>query len=135
MRKKGIDDPKPRKQWCNNMLAAINKWRKDREIVFLTVANSTPTEKAFSNFVKQAGLFDIIGQLHGMGGINSHVSGMKSICFVLGTYRLTRTIVKGGVLPFHQSLTSDQQAIFVDLNKHQLFKGKIHALYNAPIRK
>eukprot|EP00957_Ditylum_brightwellii_P178310 13580538-Ditylum_brightwellii.AAC.1 len=93
MRKKGMEDPKPRQKWCNDMLSVIKEWRKYGEILLLTDANSALTEKVFSNFVTQA-----------------------------ETYRLTRTIVQGGVLPFHQFITSDHQTMFMDLNKHQLFR-------------
>ena len=135
MRSRGIEQPNPRKQWCTDLAMTIKRWKKEGEVLLLTDANSVLNDTRFSNFVTEVGLFDILGQMHGIGGINSHIRGTKRIVFALGTYRITRAVVRGGMLPFHHMLVSDHRGMFLDINAKHIFKGEIHALYNAPQQK
>eukprot|EP00957_Ditylum_brightwellii_P014308 1077030-Ditylum_brightwellii.AAC.1 len=82
---RGEKYPNPRKQWYKDLLPEINKWKKEEEILLLTDTNSSLNNKDFSKFVTEAGLFDIMGQIHRAGGINSLIKGTKRIYFALGT--------------------------------------------------
>ena len=74
MQEKGIEQPNPRKQWCIDMIRQIKEWRKEGEILLLTDANSELGDTAFGDFVAEAGLYDILGSQHGVGGTNSHIN-------------------------------------------------------------
>eukprot|EP00957_Ditylum_brightwellii_P061096 4636275-Ditylum_brightwellii.AAC.1 len=76
-----------------------------------------------------------MGQMHGMGGINSHINDTRRIVVALGAHMLTRAAVQSGILPVHKIITSDHRAMILDINANQIFKGKVHAIYNNPQKK
>eukprot|EP00957_Ditylum_brightwellii_P188280 14333869-Ditylum_brightwellii.AAC.1 len=86
MHSRGEENPKPRKQCCKDLAIEIKKWENEGEVLLLTDANSTFNKPEFGNFLAEIGLFDILGQMHGMGCINSHINGTKRITYALGTY-------------------------------------------------
>eukprot|EP00957_Ditylum_brightwellii_P090164 6867641-Ditylum_brightwellii.AAC.1 len=117
------------------MLQQINEWRKEGEILLPTNANLELGDTEFGKFVAEAGLYDILGSYHGIGGINSHINGTKRIDFALGTANLTRTIRQSGMRPFHAEIVSDHRGIFLDIDAHHLFRGEIHDPINTKRRR
>eukprot|EP00957_Ditylum_brightwellii_P196380 14962096-Ditylum_brightwellii.AAC.1 len=108
---------------------------KDSKFLLLTDANSALNDPDFAKFMTEVGLFDIMVQMHGMGGINNHTNGTRRIVFALGTYMLTRAVVRSGMLLFHKIITSDHRAMILDINADQIFKGEVHAIYNNAQKK
>eukprot|EP00957_Ditylum_brightwellii_P068752 5218651-Ditylum_brightwellii.AAC.1 len=85
MKEKEMEQPNPRKQWCIDMIWQIKEWRNEGEILLLTDVKSELGDTEFRDFDVEAGLFDILGFRHGIGGLNSHMNRTKRIDFALGT--------------------------------------------------
>eukprot|EP00957_Ditylum_brightwellii_P082717 6289833-Ditylum_brightwellii.AAC.1 len=86
MRSRGEENPKPQKQWYKDLAIEIKKWKKEGEVLLPTDANSTLNEPEFGNSLAEIRLFDVLGKMHEMGGINSHINSTKRITYALGTY-------------------------------------------------
>ena len=88
-----------------------------------------------ADIMDQTELYEIFGAKHGDVKINTHIHGSKQIDFFLGTQALTESVEKAGILPFYDSIDSDHRGMYIDINKHQLFRGEIHNIEARSPRK
>ena len=127
LRMKGHKDTNPRKQWITDLTSKINRWKNDGEIMLMTDINSPLGSEEVGNFLADTNMIDLIGYKYGLSNINSHITGSQQIDFIFGTKKLAETIQKAGILPFHQYITADHRAMYIDINYKLLFIGEIHA--------
>eukprot|EP00978_Attheya_sp_CCMP212_P006823 scaffold15916_cov59-Attheya_sp.AAC.1 len=67
LRKRGINNPKPREQWCIDMEKQTAEWIVQGASVLLMVdANSPLNDAGFAKFVANSTLGDLLGSKHGM---------------------------------------------------------------------
>eukprot|EP00957_Ditylum_brightwellii_P112510 8577411-Ditylum_brightwellii.AAC.1 len=69
-------------------------------------------------------MYDLIGQQYGISQINSHIRGNKQIDFILGAEKVVMTCAAGGILPFHEVITSDHRGLYIDIDWGQLLGAK-----------
>eukprot|EP00957_Ditylum_brightwellii_P138424 10550460-Ditylum_brightwellii.AAC.1 len=71
--------------------------------------NSPLGNKNIGMFLAEKEMHDLIGQKYGIGQVNSHMTGSKQIDFILGTEKVVKACVRGGILPFHAVIISDHR--------------------------
>ena len=126
----------PRKQWDDDFCRTINEWKKDgNEILWMGDLNGGMDDNDVADIMDQTELYEIFGAKHGDVKINTHIHGSKQIDFFLGTQALTESVEKAGILPFYDSIDSDHRGMYIDINKHQLFRGEIHNIEARSPRK
>eukprot|EP00978_Attheya_sp_CCMP212_P003230 scaffold6619_cov36-Attheya_sp.AAC.2 len=129
LRQRGINNPNPRKQWCDDLLASVETWiAEGAEVLIMADANSPLNDKGFGSFVARSKLYDILGAKHGMNSPPTYLRGSNTIDFMLGTERVCRAVINGGMLRFKDGIHSDHRGLYLDLNVLYLFRGEIHAI-------
>eukprot|EP00978_Attheya_sp_CCMP212_P047145 scaffold421241_cov56-Attheya_sp.AAC.3 len=94
----------------------------------MTDANSPLNDKGFGSFVARSKLYYILGAKHGMNSPPAYLQGSNTIDFMLGTKRVCRAVIYGGMLRFKDGIHSNHRGLYLDLHVLYLFRGKIHAI-------
>eukprot|EP00978_Attheya_sp_CCMP212_P003376 scaffold6986_cov35-Attheya_sp.AAC.1 len=135
LRQRGINNPNPRKQWCDDLLALVETWiAEGAEVLIMADANSPLNDKGFGSFVARSKLYDILGAKHGMNSPSTYLRGSNTIDFMLGTERVSRAVIFGGMLRFKDRIHSDHRGLYLDLNVLYVFRGEIHAINKVVTR-
>eukprot|EP00957_Ditylum_brightwellii_P006151 465190-Ditylum_brightwellii.AAC.1 len=97
--------------------------------------NSPLGNKDMGIFMAETCLHDLIGQKYGIKNINSHISGSTQIDFILSTTKIVEAMIRGGILPFHNTIISDHRGMHVDINWRILFIGETYIPEDKQIKK
>eukprot|EP00957_Ditylum_brightwellii_P045214 3427378-Ditylum_brightwellii.AAC.1 len=72
-----MDAPKPHQQWITDFTKQITKWKEDGEVLILADVNSLLGNENIGMFLAETEIHNLIGQKHGIGQVNSHITGSK----------------------------------------------------------
>eukprot|EP00978_Attheya_sp_CCMP212_P041152 scaffold232309_cov46-Attheya_sp.AAC.1 len=85
LQKRKIENPRPKKQWGDDLAPIIKEWiAQGSEVLLMADANSPLTDVHFSKFMTDTGLFDVLGSLHGMDSPRTYNRGSKTIVKIMG---------------------------------------------------
>lgn len=136
LREDGFTNPNPRKQFIDDMIEDIKKWKdKKTEIVLMLDANEAVGEEidGIAKLLEKTQLVDAHERLHGeLPPMNTHISGSKRIDYTFVSPGLIPFIVRGGYLPFYHGFSTDHRAMFIDFH-NDIIDG-ITELHCTPVR-
>eukprot|EP00978_Attheya_sp_CCMP212_P008857 scaffold20822_cov52-Attheya_sp.AAC.3 len=136
LRKRKIENPKPKKQWGEDLVPIIKEWvAQESKVLLMVDANAPLSEVHFSKFMTDTGLFDVLGALHGMDSPCTYNRGSKTIDYILGTEDIIRAVRRGVMLKFKDGIDSDHQGLWIDICILQAFRGDIHEIHRTQARK
>ena len=122
---KGIENPKPRKQWTDDLTLQLESWiREDAEIILCMDANADLLEPALQKMLSTTGLIDLVAHQLGSCLPETYVRGKRTIDHIFGTPHIATAVRGAGFLAYNDGIVSDHRGIFLDLCRKTLFGAR-----------
>ena len=125
LRRQGVENPDPKKQFGTDLLYHLKQWKQDSEIILMLDANGDQDDNDWMSFLSKIELYDVMGMRHGPNSPNTYVKGTRTIDYIMATKGAAECILGCGMLAFNDSIISDHRGLWVDLDIPQLLKGGI----------
>ena len=119
---KGDSNPKPRKQWAEDLSKQIGAWKKQgAEIMLCMDANADLLDTMLQKLLTNNDLVDLVGTQLGTDLPETYARGTKTIDHIFGTELLATAVKRVGYLAYNDGILSDHRGIFIDLCRKILF--------------
>ena len=79
-------------------------------------------------------LVDVVQYQHGPHNLSTYSRGNKCLDYIFVSQNILPSIQQSAILPFNYAISSDHQAIYVDLDTQSLFGKPVSPLMSPPSR-
>ena len=121
LRRMGINKPKPRTQFINDLIALIHKLRTTGDIIVMLDANAPLHDKEMMHLLTQTGLYDTMEYVHNKSTPRTYLRGTNTIDHILATAKVLPSIKQAGMLAFNDGIQSDHRGLWLDIKTNELF--------------
>ena len=128
LRRDGVNDPNPRKQFRKDLLKCMKKCITDKEEILLVGDFNEALgsdHQGMAKIFRELHLVDIMSAMHGVQEVSTYARGKERLDYAGGTARVAEACENGGYDPFNLRFYSDHRGFFLDFNTERLL-GTIH---------
>jgi hypothetical protein len=128
LRRDGVNDPNPRKQFRKDLLKCMKKCITDKEEILLVGDFNEALgsdHQGMAKIFRELHLVDIMSAMHGVQEVSTYARGQERLDYAGGTARVAEACENGGYDPFNLRFYSDHRGFFLDFNTERLL-GTIH---------
>lgn len=118
----GIENPKPRKQWAEDITKQLIEWiAEGAKVVLCMDANADLQEPHLRKILTDTGMVDLVANKLGSELPETYVNGKRTVDHIFGTPDVIPAVEKVEYLAYNDGIVSDHRGMIIDFNRKILF--------------